>query len=537
MSRRTAEPSAGGAGRTFWERWTTGRWLSVGVAVSLTVLLVLGLLAAWALNRASSTTGTMVNRSSPALIAAVRLESAVLDQETGIRGYGLSGQSSFLQPYTEGLAAQQAAVTELRGLLAGDASATADLDAVLVRVRTWQDGFAAPIAAAPPGAPVALAAQRSDQGRQEFDAIRTAAALQQSHLQQAGAASYRQLQTVQRQRDWIFAAIAVVLLLLAVLVVAGLRRGVTAPLERLSRDVREVGAGDFARAVTTSTGPADLRRLAKDVEGMRRRLADELAFSDQARARLDEQAEELRRSNGELEQFAYVASHDLQEPLRKVASFCQLLQRRYADKLDERADQYIGFAVDGANRMQTLINDLLAFSRVGRTHKEYVQVDLEQVFTDTVDALSIAVEESGAVITHDPLPVLTADATQIGMLFQNLIGNAIKFRSPDRSPEVHLSAEPDGDRWQFAVADNGIGIGNEFADRVFVIFQRLHTKEAYPGNGIGLAMCKKIVEFHGGSITVDPDRDSGARISFTLPLAPAVPVADPGEPERAGVVV
>ena len=506
------------------------------MAVSLTVLLVLGLLGAWALNRASSVTDTLVNHSSPALTTAVRLESAVLDQETGIRGYALSGRTAFLQPYTQGLADQQTAVSRLRGLFAKDAPATADLDAVLARIKTWQDDIASPVAAAPPGAPVVLAARRSDQDKTEFDAIRAAAAVQQTHLQAARATAYAQLLSAQRQRNWVFSAAALVILLLAALVVSGLRRGVTAPLERLSRDVREVGAGDFARAVT-ATGPADLRRLAEEVEGMRRRLADELAFSDQARARLDEQAGELRRSNGELEQFAYVASHDLQEPLRKIASFCQLLQRRYADKLDDRADQYIGFAVDGANRMQTLINDLLAFSRVGRTHKEYAPVDLEHVFAATVDGLGIAIEESGAVITHDPLPVLVADSTQIGMLFQNLIGNAIKFRAPDRDPEIHLSAAQEGDRWQFAVQDNGIGIGAEFADRVFVIFQRLHTKEAYPGNGIGLAMCKKVVEFHGGTIAIDPDTVSGTRISFTLPLAPAVPVADPGEPERTGVVV
>ncbi|WP_380566201.1 sensor histidine kinase [Streptacidiphilus jeojiensis] len=536
MARGTAEQSAGGSIATAWSRWTTRRWLSVGVAGSLTVLLVLGLLGFWALDRASSVTDTLVNHSSPALTTAVRLESAMLDQETGIRGYGLSGQSSFLDPYTEGMADEKAAVTKLRTLTAGDAKAAADLDTVLARIRTWQTDFAAPVAAAPPGAPVELAAQRSDQGKNDFDAIRAAAAVQQTHLQAARNTAAQQLQTAQRQSNWVFSAVALVILLLSALVVTALRRGVTAPLERLQRDVREVGAGEFSHAVSATTGPADLRLLAEDVERMRRRLADELAFSDQARARLDEQAEELRRSNGELEQFAYVASHDLQEPLRKVASFCQLLQRRYADKLDERADQYIAFAVDGANRMQTLINDLLAFSRVGRMHQEYAPVDLEQVFTATVDALSIAVEESGAVITHDPLPVLTADRTQIGMLFQNLIGNAIKFRAPDRAPEVRLSAVRDGDRWQFAVQDNGIGIGTEFADRVFVIFQRLHTKEAYPGNGIGLAMCKKIVEFHGGTIAVDPDTDSGTRISFTLPLAPAVPVADPGEPERTEVV-
>lgn len=309
------------------------------------------------------------------------------------------------------------------------------------------------------------------------------------------------------------------------LVFAGLRRGVTLPLGRLSEDVRHVAGGNFAHPITAS-GPADLRRLAVDIEGMRGRLADELAFSDSARERLDAQAGELRRSNAELEQFAYVASHDLQEPLRKVASFCQLLQRRYADQLDDRAVQYIDFAVDGANRMQTLIHDLLAFSRVGRLHTDNETVDLEELFSRTTDALSIAIEESGAQVTHDPLPAVSGDATQLGMLLQNLVSNALKFRSAERTPAVELSARFEDGLWHFAVTDNGIGIGAEYAERVFVIFQRLHTREAYPGNGIGLALCKKIVEFHGGTIAIDPAHAPGARITFTLPGLP-LPQAEP----------
>jgi light-regulated signal transduction histidine kinase (bacteriophytochrome) len=206
-----------------------------------------------------------------------------------------------------------------------------------------------------------------------------------------------------------------------------------------------------------------------------------------------------------------------------VASFCQLLQRRYAGQLDERADQYIDFAVDGATRMQVLINDLLTFSRVGRVNSRLGPVDLERVFAGALDAVSFAVTESGAQITHDPLPEVTGDASQLGMLLQNLFGNAVKFRSPDRSPEIHLSAERADDGWRFAVSDNGIGISPEYADRVFIIFQRLHTKESYPGTGIGLALCKKIVEFHGGTIGVDPDYSPGTRITFSL--------SDSGSPE------
>jgi light-regulated signal transduction histidine kinase (bacteriophytochrome) len=283
-----------------------------------------------------------------------------------------------------------------------------------------------------------------------------------------------------------------------------------------------VAGGEFDHAITAS-GPADLRRLAEVVEQMRRRLADEIHDKERAQQELDAQAADLRRSNSELEQFAYVASHDLQEPLRKVASFCQLLQRRYAPQLDERAGQYIEFAVDGANRMQTLINDLLAFSRVGRLHANHVPVDLERVLAQTLDSLSLAIEESGAEVTHDPLPTVTGDGTQLGMLFQNLVSNAIKFRSPDRPPRIHVEARLADGVWHLAVADNGIGIDPEFVQKVFVIFQRLHTRDAYPGNGIGLAMCKKIVEFHGGTIEVDTSHHPGTRLAFTMPEAdPAV---------------
>ena len=505
-----------------WSWWTTQRWLTAGVSVALVVLLVLGAVGGLVLARAGSVTDTMVNRSSPALIEAVRLESALLDQETGIRGYGLSGQSSFLQPYTEGLADQKTSVDRLRALLVDDRAGRADLDVVLARVETWQADTARPIAASPAGMPSLLAAQTADSGKQQFDAIRAAAATEQSHLAAERAASAADLDHAQTLRNWVFSVIAVVILLVAALVFLGLRRGITTPLEALSEDVRQVSDGNFEHQVDATRGPADLRQLAGDVEGMRRRLAEELAFTVQARQRLDEQAADLRRSNAELEQFAYVASHDLQEPLRKVASFCQLLQRRYADQLDARADQYIAFAVDGANRMQTLINDLLAFSRVGRMHNHYTPVDLDELFGTTADALSIAAEEAGAVITHDPLPTLEADRTQMGMLLQNLLGNAIKFRDPERPVTVHLAARQEGDVWHFAMEDNGIGIGAEYIDRVFVIFQRLHTREAYPGNGIGLAMCKKIVEFHGGTIAVDLGHSDGTRILFTLPRTPAL---------------
>ncbi|MFC1435751.1 ATP-binding protein [Streptacidiphilus sp. N1-3] len=503
-------------------RWSTRQWLTAGVSAALVVLVVLSGLAVAFFRHSAAVSNQLVDRSSPALIQAVRLEAALVNQETGTRGYALTGQAEFLEPYTQGLSQQAAATTALHALTTGDRTDAADLDLVLARAARWQRDTARPIAARPPGTPAPSGLAGAEQGKAEFDSLRAALTTQQTHLQQARNASRADLMTARRLRNWLFSTIAAVIIALAVLVFVGLRRGVNAPLERLTAQVRTVAGGDFTHPITAS-GPADLRRLARDVEAMRERLAHELATSQTARDAVDAYAADLARSNAELEQFAYVASHDLQEPLRKVASFCQLLQRRYAAQLDERADQYISYAVDGANRMQTLINDLLAFSRVGRVHDQYAPVDLEQVWDQTLDALSVSTTETGTELRHDPLPQVSGDRTQLGLLLQNLISNAVKFRAPDRAPRIRLTVEPDGAMWRFAFTDNGIGIDPEFADRVFIIFQRLHTRDAYPGNGIGLAMCKKIVEFHGGTITVDPHHTDGTRILFTLPQTPPPP--------------
>ncbi len=249
---------------------------------------------------------------------------------------------------------------------------------------------------------------------------------------------------------------------------------------------------------------------------MRKRITVELAEVEVARAELATLNADLARSNEELEQFAYVASHDLQEPLRKVTSFVQLLQQRYGGQLDDRADTYIEFAVDGAKRMQTLIQDLLAFSRVGRTSTSIDDVDLGEAFASAVRSLGAGIEETGATVEAGPLPVVRGNLGLLAVLWQNLLSNSLKFRSDD-PPVVSVEAMPAGDLWQCRLTDNGIGIDARFADKIFVIFQRLHSREAYEGTGIGLAMCKKIVEFHGGEIWLDPDDRPGTRISFTLP--------------------
>ncbi|MBG0850584.1 CHASE3 domain-containing protein [Streptomyces spinoverrucosus] len=498
--------------------WSTRRWLRVSVAVTLTVLAVLGSLGTWAMTRTTQLTEQIVDRRLPALTYAVRLETALVNQETGVRGYGLSGQRDFLQPYAQGVSEEKDTLRRLGTLLADDPRARDDLATVRRLSGRWQERVALPIANADPDRAVSLAASRTEAGKAGFDALRRALTTQQTHLEQERAAASRELRRATSLRNWTFTVIALVIALVAVLVFEALRRGITTPLSRLGHTAREVAKGRFDQPIAI-TGPADLRQLGSDVESMRGRLLEELEFSEQSRRLLDEQAADLQRSNTELEQFAYVASHDLQEPLRKVSSFTQLLQRRYGGQLDERADQYIAFAVDGANRMQVLINDLLAFSRVGRVLNDHEEVDLEDVVGRTLDNLSVAIEESGAEIGHDPLPKVVGDATQLGMLWQNLLSNSLKFRRPDRSPDIRISvATTDDGLWEFAVTDNGIGIAPEFQEKVFVLFQRLHTRDAYPGTGIGLAMCKKVVEFHGGTIWIDPEHTGGTRVVFTLPV-------------------
>jgi signal transduction histidine kinase len=236
-----------------------------------------------------------------------------------------------------------------------------------------------------------------------------------------------------------------------------------------------------------------------------------------AENQLRELNEELVRSNADLQQFAYVASHDLQEPLRMVASYTQLLARRYKGKLDGDADEFIGYAVDGATRMQRLINDLLAYSRVTSQGKAFAQVDCTLVLEGVLSTLRLAIEENHAVVTHDALPEVTADSGQLGQLFQNLVSNAIKFHGAE-PPRVHVSVARRNDEWLFSVRDNGIGFDPQYADRIFVIFQRLHDREKYPGTGIGLALCKKIVERHGGHIWVESQPGRGATFYFTVPI-------------------
>ncbi len=288
--------------------------------------------------------------------------------------------------------------------------------------------------------------------------------------------------------------------------------------------------GDLKARTGINYSKGELGVLARAFDEMARSLEQRIAERERAQAelkalnealehRVADRTRELKRSNEDLEQFAYVASHDLQEPLRMVASFTQLLARRYEDKLDKDGREFVHFAVDGATRMQTLIHDLLAYSRVGTRGKPFEPVDLNHILSRVLVNLKVAIDESQAEITHDPLPTVTADATQMTQLLQNLLGNALKFRG-GKPARVHLGVVRKGSDWAFSVRDQGIGIDPKYFDRIFVIFQRLHSRADYPGTGIGLALCKKIVERHGGRIRVESVEGQGTTFHFTIPATP-----------------
>jgi signal transduction histidine kinase len=499
--------------------WPFGRIIGLGVLiVGLFALLAIGV-GGTALADLTTARNRVVNTLDPAAFHASQLEVELLNQETSVRGYALSAQLPFLVPYHDGLAGQQQQVAMLQPLLAGMPAAQAELSQVLQRAANWRVTYALPtiqqvavLGKAPPTGPSV------NQGKADFDQIRAALARLQTNLavqrQQATGTLHDAASVLQAT----LIVIAVALLATVLVLAFGLWRSAILPLRRLASDASQVAEGDFEHQVEPG-GPAEMRAVGLDVNRMRERILAELSAVQAAHASLEARTEDLQRSNSELEQFAYVASHDLQEPLRKVASFCQLLQRRYAGQLDAKADEYIEHAVDGAKRMQALINDLLAFSRVGRTAQRREPVSCAVLVAQAWANLAADVRRTHATIEVGELPVVLGEASLLTAVFQNLIGNALKFRA-DEPPRVMVSVRRDGDFWLFSFSDNGIGIEPEYAERIFVIFQRLHDKATYPGTGIGLAMVRKIIEYHGGRIWLDTTITAGARFWFTLPALP-----------------
>lgn len=480
------------------------------------------------LARTDEVSRALVDDIQPSRASAAQLQAALRDQETGVRGYLISADPQFLGPYYDGQQVERAAADDIRRRLAHRPDLIADVDAIETAAANWRNNYAEPvIKQVTPNAPGIVSTETAGRGKAEFDELRTLFDAQTTHLVAAREHAAGELNRINSWRNRVLGALVLVFIATALLLGLLTRRAVTQPLAALAAACRRITEGNFEETITPPRRPRDVRGMAIDVENMRQRIVDELEVSRRARALLDEQAIELRRSNAELEQFAYVASHDLQEPLRKVASFCQLLEKRYGDKLDDRGIEYIAFAVDGAKRMQVLINDLLSFSRVGRMNTKRTEVYLDTTLDSAVANLSTAIEESGAQLTRPKrLPEVMGDPTLLTMLWQNLIGNAVKFRREGVAPRIVVDCRKGtGDRdgeWVLSVSDNGIGIPEDFVDKVFVIFQRLHGRDAYSGTGLGLAMCKKIVEHHGGHVWIDTSYTEGTRFEFTLPVADSI---------------
>ena len=512
------------------ETWSLRRRVTILLSAVAVVLVVAVSVISLAALQVRDSLNLQVESLTPAVSAVEQTRSFYLSQDHALRGYILTEDRAFLQPYVEARLNLQESRAELTQFADESPAIAENVNELLEAGDAWSEEFAEP-ALEQVGNGETPSQEDLQHGRMLFMELNRISDVVEQELEEEIDEARSGLALASQQVVALLLLVGLVVVFLAVFLWVMLQQWVLRPMEDLAGHLRQVSEGYYAHRIMLE-GPPEIVQLGEDVDSMRERIVHDLDEVASARRKLQEQSallesqtEELRRSNLELEQFAYVASHDLQEPLRKVASFCQLLQRRYQGQLDERADAYIDFAVEGAKRMQTLINDLLAFSRVGRT-KNFAPVDLDTALGDALSSLSTRLEEVEAVVTNDPLPTVEGDRTLLTQVFFNLVGNAVKFRGED-SPRVHIGVERSDDEWIFCCIDNGIGIEPQYAERIFVIFQRLHTRDKYTGTGIGLAMCKKIIEFHGGRIWLDETvqndeqdtEQTGTRICWSLPVA------------------
>jgi signal transduction histidine kinase len=506
--------------------WTLRQRVTALCVLAATVLTFL---AAGATTTAVANRGqvdNLLDTIGPMRVASNNLDASLVDQQTAVRSYVLNGSEGDVTRYREAMSRERDASATIAGNAASTEQIRAQLRAATDLADRWRAEVADPaIAARANGDRAAAEARLGDPIAVSFDQVRAAVLTMQDSMQAVRDESVASIKDTSTTLQFVLVVAVILVIASGVALVLALQSTVVGPLTDLAAQVRRVARGSYGTAITTS-GPPEFQRLASDVNSMREQIASDLAEVEAARLQieqanvlLEQQAAELVRSNRDLEQFAYVASHDLQEPLRKVASFCQLLQRRYQGQLDERADQYIAFAVNGAQRMQRLITDLLAFSRIGRTTTGFSDVDLNDVVASEVAALDLGTGPDAPVVTWSELPVVRGEETLLATLVANLIGNAVKFQRPDVPARAQISSRRDGAMWEISCVDNGIGIEGEFAEKVFVIFQRLHPRETYAGTGIGLAIAKKIVEYHGGAIWIDTAHTGGAAIRFTLPAS------------------
>jgi signal transduction histidine kinase len=507
-------------------RWTLrGRLVVLLTAVGL--LLVATLAAQIALqSRQRDVRNDLLDHIDPAAAATADLETAVVDQEMSIRGLALTEDPRFLESYSSGAEAADVALHQLDTLLGSHGELDDELTGVRELHEAWRASSAQPVIDAV--ATGELADVRSESFQQEamqrIDRLQAAIQRVDDELATLRADRVDELDDAARRATWAMFVQVGGVVLSGAIILGALARFVLGPIGRLGRDARRVADGELGHPIRGDGSP-DLVQLGADVDGMRARILAELDQLNTAADELARQADELTRSNADLEQFAYVASHDLQEPLRKVSSFCQLLQKRYHGQLDERADEYIQYAVDGAKRMQDLINDLLTFSRVGRSSETFKRVDLAAVVDDVLHVLGPAIGDAHATVTVGNLPEVDGDPRLLASAVQNLVTNALKFRSEEPLTigiDATLVGSPTGDEWVISVTDNGIGIESDYRDQIFVVFKRLHSKAEYPGTGIGLALAKKIAEFHGGRMWLDPTPPPGATFKLALPATPAI---------------
>ncbi len=454
-----------------------------GVSAAAALLLFVAGLSYWRLARNREDRQWVVH-TYQVMVQLDGILQGMTDAETGERGYILTGDDSYLAPYQRGLSEVRETRAAVRKLTADNPNQQSSLNAVepliAERLRELQERIQIRRNA---GLAAGAAAMHEGAGKQYMDRVRATI----SHMKS------------EEER--------LLILRSAELEASSLKTRTVLVLGELLAILSLGIAGFIIHAEMRHRRGAEeeVRQLNADLE---RKVADRTA-------ELAERAKDLERSNMELQQFAYVASHDLQEPLRTIASFTQLLAKRYGDKLDDKAREFITFAVDGSKRMQTLINDLLSFSRVGTQGRLLVSVSTDAVLDAVLKNLKRGIEESRAIITRDPLPIVLADELQLSQILQNLIGNAIKFRR-NQAATVHIGAEQTASGWNISVRDNGIGVAPEHSERIFVIFQRLHTKTQYPGTGIGLAICKKIAERDGGRIWLEPTPGGGSTFTFSI---------------------
>ncbi len=454
-------------------------------------------------------TAQWVDHTQKVIADARDLGKLIVDMETGERGFLITGKEAFLDPFTQAQRVWNNKIMELKSIVSDNPEQVSRIEEIDGLAKQWLKVAAQPeinarIESIKTGETMdnVIALVNANTGKKIIDTIRMK--LDEFISVEAELMNIRELESKNTASNTIIVTIvsttiAILLALFsALLISATIAGGLRVLVER----TKEISSGNFSGMIKVKSYD-EIGALAGAFNSMTEHL--------------QESRNELERSNQELEQFAYVASHDLQEPLRMVASYMQLLERRYKGKLDSEADEFIGFAVDGATRMQRLINDLLAYSRIGTRGKDLKLTDCSSVLETSLANLRKSIDESGATVTHDILPTVMADAIQLTQLFQNLVGNAIKFRGND-PPRIHVSAAQKKNELLFSVSDNGIGIDPEHADRIFIIFQRLHGRGQYPGTGIGLAICKKIAERHGGRLWVESQPGRGSTFYFTISM-------------------